>query len=79
MSRVFYCRAGKKKLGTGSGRRVKEEKNLQTAYLVFWQVYPIGKQRVPAQDGDLEKTTNWGRMGLEREEWCHPLERGVRH
>lgn len=39
---------GKKNLGTGSGRRVKEETNLQTAYLVFWQLYPIGKQRVPA-------------------------------
>lgn len=68
-----------KKLWTRSGRRGKEEKNLQTAYLVFWQVYPIGKQRVPARDGDLEKTINWGRMGLEREELCHPLERGVRY
>lgn len=68
-----------KKLGNGSGRRVKEEKNLQATYLVFWQVYPIGKQRVPAQHGDLEKATNWGRMRLEREELCDPLERGVRH
>lgn len=69
----------KKKPGDWIWEKSERRENLQAAYLVFWQVYPVGKQRVTARNGDLEKATNLGRMRLEREELCDPLKRGVRH